>query len=112
MLTPVTPKAGRILIDPAQASNPVGSQHTITVVVYDTNGKPMANVRVKISHTGANSFSPIELTTDGNGKCSYCYTGKNTGTDIIVATVDSLSAKATKEWYSLKTPLTVPPALK
>jgi hypothetical protein len=102
--TEVKPTPGRILIDPTQARNPVGTQHTITVVVYDTNGKPMANVRVKISHTGANSFSPIELTTDGNGKVSYYYTGKNTGTDTIVATVDSLSAKATKEWYRLTTP--------
>ncbi len=104
--TEVKPTPGRILIDPSQARNPVGTQHTITVVVYDTNGKPMANVRVKISHTGANSFSPTELTTDGNGKVSYYYTGKNTGTDTIVATVDSLSAKATKEWYRLTTPTT------
>jgi hypothetical protein len=110
--TEAEPTPGRILIDPTQARNPVGSQHTITVVVYDTNGKPMANVRVKISHTGANSFSPIELTTDGNGKCSYYYTGKNTGTDNIVATVDSLSAKATKEWYSLKQSITAPSILK
>jgi len=110
-VTEVKPTPGRILIDPAQARNPVGSQHTITVVVYDTNSKPMANARVKISHTGANSFSPIELTTDGNGKCSYYYTGKNTGTDTIVATVDNLSAKATKEWYAVIQPTikTLPP---
>jgi hypothetical protein len=42
----------------------------------------------------------MELTTDGNGKAAYSYTGKNAGTDTIVATVDNLSAKATKEWYS------------
>lgn len=99
-VTETKPTPARILIDPAQARNPVGSQHTITVVVYDTNGKPMANVRVYISHTGANPFSPMELTTDGNGKAAYSYTGKNAGTDTIVATVDNLSAKATKEWYS------------
>ena len=104
-VTEFKPTPGRILIDPTQDRNPVGSQHTITVVVYDTNGKPMANTRVKISHTGANSFSPIELTTDGNGKASYSYTGKNTGTDTIAATVDGLSAKATKEWYTI-TPTT------
>jgi hypothetical protein len=103
-ITEVKPTPGRILIDPTQARNPVGTQHTITIVVYDTNGKPMANARVKISHTGANSFTPIELTTDGNGKTSYYYTGKNTGTDTIVATVDSLSAKATKEWYTVVKP--------
>jgi len=100
----VKPTPGRILINPSQARNPVGSQHTITVVVYDINGKPMANVRVYIKHTGANSFAPIELTTDANGKCNYYYTGKNTGTDTIVATVDNISATATKEWYSVVKP--------
>jgi hypothetical protein len=110
--TEVKPTPGRILIDPAQDRNPVGTQHTITVIVYDTNNKPMANARVKISHTGANPFSPMELTTDGNGKASYYYTGKNTGTDTIVATVDSLSAKATKEWYTVTQPPVKLPTLK
>jgi hypothetical protein len=103
----ITPKPGRILIDPSQDRNAVGTQHTITVIVYDTNGKPMANVRVYISHTGANPFAPIQLTTDANGKASYSYTGKNAGTDTIVATVDNLSAKATKEWYRLTAPSTL-----
>lgn len=97
------PRAGRIVISPAQARNVVGNKHTITVIVYDTNGNPMPNVRVRISHTGAHNFAPIELTTDANGKTSYSYTGKNTGTDTIVATVDNLSAKATKEWYTSTT---------
>jgi len=105
--TETKPTPGRILIDPSQDRNAVGTQHTITVIVYDTNGKPMANVRVKISHTGANPSLPIELTTDGNGKAAYSYTGKNTGTDTIVATVDNLSAKATKEWYRLTAPSTL-----
>ena len=97
------PRAGRIVISPAQARNAVGNKHTITVIVYDTNGNPMPNVRVRISHTGAHNFAPIELTTDANGKTSYSYTGKNTGTDTIVAAVDNLSAKATKEWYTSTT---------
>ena len=97
------PRAGKISISPAQARNAVGNKHTITVIVYDTNGNPMPNVRVRISHTGAHNFAPIELTTDANGKTSYSYTGTNTGTDTIVATVDNLSAKATKEWYTSTT---------
>ena len=107
------PRAGKMSISPVQARNAVGNKHTITVIVYDTNGNPMPNVRVRISHTGAHNFAPIELTTDANGKTSYSYTGKNTGTDTIVATVDNLSAKATKEWYSLTTTpptQTIPPA--
>jgi len=97
------PRAGKMSISPVQARNVVGTKHTITVIVYDTNGNPMPNVRVRISHTGAHNFAPIELTTDANGRTSYSYTGTNTGTDTIVATVDNLSAKATKEWYTSTT---------
>lgn len=93
------PKPGKIVIDPVSARNPVGTRHTITILVYDTNGRPMANVRVKVSHTGAHTFAPIELVTDANGKASYYYDGKTVGTDTIVATVDNLSASATKVWY-------------
>ena len=92
-------RPGRITIDPAQDRNPVGTKHTITVTVYGTDGKPMLNVKVRINHTGAHSFNPIELTTGTDGRASYYYTGKNAGIDTIVATVDNLSATATKEWY-------------
>jgi hypothetical protein len=98
------PRPGKITIDPIQDRNQVGTQHTVTVTVYDTNGKPMPNVRLYISHTGAHTFAPIELVTDQNGRNSYYYTGTNVGTDTIVARIDSLTATATKEWYSLQQP--------
>ncbi len=98
------PKVGRIVIDPVSDRNPVGTRHNLTISVYDTNGNSMANVRVKISHTGAHTFAPIELVTDVNGKAGYYYDGKNVGTDTIVATADGVSTKATKEWYQVVKP--------
>jgi len=95
----VQPKVGKIVIDLVSDRNPVGTRHNLTIMVYDTNGQPMANVWVKVRHTGANPFAPIELVTDASGKTGYYYDGRNIGTDTIVATADSVSARATKEWY-------------
>lgn len=100
-VTPETkPTAGRLVIEPAQDRNPVGSQHTFTFTLYGTNGKPLPYVRIYISHTGANTLAPIELVTDASGRTSYSYTGLNAGTDYIMAKVDNVVAQATKEWYA------------
>lgn len=103
--TTTTPsKPARLVIEPSQDRNPVGTQHTLTFILYDSNGNPMPNVRIYISHTGAHTFAPIELVTDQNGKNSYYYTGTNVGTDTIVAKADSLTATAIKEWYATQQP--------
>jgi len=98
---------GKLIIEPAQGRNPVGSQHTFTFTLYDTNGKPLPYVRIYISHTGANTLAPIELVTDANGRTSYSYTGRNAGTDYIMAKVDNVVAQATKEWYAQPVETTV-----
>jgi hypothetical protein len=94
---------GKLIIEPAQDRNPVGTKHTLTFTLYDTNGQPLPYVRIYISHTGANTLAPIELVTDASGKNSYSYTGNKVGTDFITAKVDNLVASATKEWYEQTT---------
>jgi hypothetical protein len=98
---PSTPSAvlGELTIDPVYERNPVATQITIVITVLDTNGKPMPRVRLSISHTGAHTFAPIQLSTDASGRAHYSYTGTKAGTDTIVVTADSLSAKATREWF-------------
>ena len=90
---------GRITIDPTQDSNPIGTTHTVTVFVYDSYGNPLPNVTVNVSVSGANSYASGTITTNADGKATFDYSGKNVGTDIIVATVDNLSATAYKDWY-------------
>jgi hypothetical protein len=89
----------RIAIEPSQASNLVGTEHTVTVTVYDKYGNPLPGAAVTISVSGAHNLASVELTTNSSGKAVFDYTGKNTGSDIIVATVDGLQATAFKEWY-------------
>lgn len=90
---------GRITIDPTQDSNLIGTTHTVTVFVYDSYGNPLPNVTVNVSVSGANSYASGTITTNADGKATFDYSGKNVGTDIIVATVGNLKATAYKDWY-------------
>jgi hypothetical protein len=91
--------ATRITIAPSQASNLVGTEHTVTVLVYDKYGNPLPNAKVTFTVSGANSLGPVTLTTNSSGKAVLEYSGQKTGTDTIVATVDGLQATAFKTWY-------------
>jgi len=97
-----------ILLAPVSASNPVGSQHTVTATVQDDDGNPIVGRDVTFTivlgpHTGQTST----VSTDANGEATFTYTGTTTGTDVIEATmVDSqgnpvTSNQATKDWYSV-----------
>ena len=90
---------GRITIEPTQDSNPVGSTHTVTIYVFDTYGEPMSNLTVDISISGGDTSISDTAVTNADGKATYSYSSKNTGTNVIVATVGSLSATAYKDWY-------------
>ena len=90
---------GRITIEPTQDSNPVGSTHTVTIYVFDTYGEPMSNLTVDISISGGDTSISDTAVTNADGKATYSYSSKNTGTNVIIATVGSLSATAYKDWY-------------
>ncbi len=89
----------RITIEPTQAGNPIGTTHTVTVRVYDAYGNSVANANVSINVNGANSYASGAVTTNSSGKAEFDYSGKNIGSDTIVATLGNLSATAFKEWY-------------
>jgi len=91
--------ATRLTIEPSQDSNLIGTEHTVTVLVYDKYGNPLPNAKVTITVNGVHSLGPVTLTTNTSGKAVFEYTGKSAGTDIIVATVDGLQATAFKTWY-------------
>jgi len=99
-----------ILLAPVSASNPVGSEHTVTATVQDDLGNPIVGRDVTFTivsgpHAG---LSYID-TTDANGQATFTYTGTSAGTDVIEATmVDSqgntvTSNQVTKEWTVTET---------
>jgi hypothetical protein len=95
-----------IVLSPISASNPVGTDHTVTAKVADALGNPVSGVLVTFNViSGPNTGDNGTDTTDSSGEATFTYTGNGgTGTDQIQASfVDSqentkTSNTVTKEW--------------
>jgi hypothetical protein len=108
-----------ISLTPQQATNPVGTSHTVTATVTDSAGAGRPNVLVTFTVTGSNAgatgtCNPATCQTDANGQVTFTYTGTTAGTDNITACFTSgsgsqvCSAPAEKTWESTTpTPCTV-----
>jgi uncharacterized repeat protein (TIGR01451 family) len=93
-----------IVLAPASATNPVGTPHTVTATVQDTNGNPISGVTVTFRVTsGPNMGLTGTGVTDAQGKATFTYTSALTGTDTIVASFSDAtqtytSNEVTKTW--------------
>ena len=77
-----------LTLAPKTASNPVGTQHTVTATVTDAYGNPTPGITVRFSVSGANSATGTDV-TDANGKAIFSYIGTHAGTDTITAYADT-----------------------
>jgi hypothetical protein len=100
-------EAPDLSLDPLTATNPVGTQHTVTATVTNTDDTPRSGVLVEFVVTGANAGAagtcvPADCTTGADGKVTFTYAGTNEGDDTINAaiTVDGSrqTATAAKTW--------------
>lgn len=86
-------------LTPSTASRMVGDEHCVTATVTDQDGAPLEGVRIDFTVTGPNAGMAFAA-SDAAGQASSCYTGTASGTDMITASVGSLSATASAEWSS------------
>jgi len=91
-----------VMLQPANAVNPVGTSHTVTATVTDANGHPVPDTTVDFTVTGADNVQG-SCTTDQNGQCSFTYQGPQLpGADAIRGCVNSVTPSvcgdAAKEW--------------
>jgi hypothetical protein len=100
-------EAPNLALDPATATNPVGTPHTVTATVTNPDNSPRGGVTVSFVVTGVNAgatgvCAPATCITAANGKVTYTYTGAAAGDDTINAkiTVDgsTQTATAAKTW--------------
>jgi hypothetical protein len=99
----------QLTLEPAFDENPVGTPHTLTATVTK-DGAPQNGVTVSFTVSPSGGSTPTPATgacvtgTSGPGQCTFTYTSPTPGTDTITATavVDgvTLTAKATKVWFS------------
>jgi Thrombospondin type 3 repeat len=95
---------------PETATNPLGSEHTVTATVICNStlfgSRSTAGTFVEFEVTGINdgldgTCSPnANCTADAGGQVSFTYSGTRYGTDTITAIINgnSYSASATKTW--------------
>jgi Bacterial Ig-like domain (group 1) len=73
-----------ITLAPATASNSVGTQHTITATVTDSQNHPVVNTDVTITvQSGPHAGTTATVKTDSSGQAKLTYPGTSTGTDVI-----------------------------
>ena len=103
-------------VDPAAATNPVGTSHAVTATFRHANGSVAIGVPVSVSiAAGPNAPLLGDAVTTGAGQVVFAYTGGTTaGTDTIqfAAQVDGypVSCTAHKTWEIPPPPCTVDPA--
>jgi hypothetical protein len=92
-----------ISLGPSTATNPVGTNHTVTATVTDSNGVPQANVSLTFTVvSGPNAgktgtCSPTACTTNANGQVTFTYAGSGgAGTDSIQACMTQTSSTTGK----------------
>jgi Ca2+-binding RTX toxin-like protein len=75
-------------LTPATDSNPEDTPHTVSALVEDSNGDPVAGVTVEFTVAGVNPTSG-DAVTNASGIATFTYTGATVGADTITAFADS-----------------------
>ena len=106
--TAVAPVPATLSVSPAEDTNPVGTSHTVTATVTDSDGNPVENITARFTVAGSVSASG-SCTTDASGQCGFTYQGPDfPDADTITAYADTNAngvqdagepgASATKVW--------------
>jgi hypothetical protein len=111
-------KAPDLQLTPTSATNPAGTDHTVTATVTQS-GTPLSGALVSFTVTGQNAgvsgtCNPTSCMTDSSGNVTFTYHDINgPGTDTINASVTvggiTEHATATKTWVASPAQLTLAP---
>ena len=98
LLSPVAAIASLTIDAGAPTAAWVGETVCIPGTVLDTDGLPVAGVRVDLSVTGANAGAVADSTTDDAGLVSVCYAGTAGGADTVTLTAGTASDATAVTW--------------
>jgi hypothetical protein len=94
----------QMTLTPPSATNPVGTQHTVTATLTGATGAPVAGAAIQFQVTGANTVAGVGV-TNASGQAMFTYIGVNAGNDAISACYDQNAdgsceavGLATKTW--------------
>ena len=82
-------RPARLTLTPVDATNPVGTSHTLTARVADSDDVPNEDALVRFTISGTVSVTDSCM-TDANGQCNVSYDGPTApGSDAIAAFADT-----------------------
>lgn len=83
-------KKATLSLSPALTTLVVGQQVTETAKLLDGSGNPLANANVNFAVTnGPDAGQTGSAVTDQTGKASFTYTNTASGTDIVIASINT-----------------------
>jgi hypothetical protein len=98
-----------LTLTPATATNPVGTEHTVTALVKDKLNDPVPGVLVSFEIlSGPNAGATGSATTDANGEATFSWSSSTDGVDTVQASITvtpvgaapiEITTTATKTWY-------------
>jgi RHS repeat-associated protein len=90
---------GNLALVPASSTQAPNTLACSVASVTDADQHALPAVNVNFTVTGANPQS-ASVDTDNNGQGPFCYTGTNTGTDSIIASIGTSTAAASVTWQA------------
>jgi RHS repeat-associated protein len=90
---------GNLGLVPATSTQAPNTHVCSVASVTDADQHALPAVNVNFTVTGANPQS-ASVDTDNNGQAPFCYTGTNTGTDSIIASIGTSTAAASVTWQA------------
>jgi hypothetical protein len=82
----------------SSTSGVVGQQVCVRVEVQDSNGAPVAGVRVDASISGVSGSSSTNATANSSGIANICYTGTAAGSDTVALSANGFTASSVVTW--------------
>ena len=88
-----------LAVTPKNASPQVPQRICLTAAYADKFGNPAGGVGVNFNVSGVNPQS-TQVSTDGSGNATFCYSSTATGTDSVTAAAGGLSDTASITWLA------------
>jgi hypothetical protein len=82
----------------SSVSGVVGQQACVRVEVQDSNGAPVAGVRVDASISGVSGSISTNATANSSGIANICYTGTAAGSDTVALSANGFTASSVVTW--------------
>jgi RHS repeat-associated protein len=92
----------QIFISPRTLSSQVNTQNCATISTSDAQSQPLGATGVSVEVTGVNPQTAF-VRTEATGAAQFCYTGTNSGSDVVKVSAGHVTSTASWTWTAATT---------